>query len=102
VTSSYLPTAPASTALYYQLDTAQGAWQQATAASGVGTNPASYDFSLRNVPLGVHTVFAYAVYGEEGTGQFSAIARVVPVDCTTAVRVLFICAAQRRSRSSAR
>jgi len=43
VTSSYLPTAPAPTALHYQLDTAQGTWQQATGASGVGANPASYD-----------------------------------------------------------
>ncbi|MGO9640099.1 MAG: Ig-like domain repeat protein, partial [Candidatus Acidiferrales bacterium] len=67
VTSSYTPNAPPPTALYYQLDTAQSAWKGATATSTSGSNPADYSFTLSDVPLGVHTVYAFAAYGDEGT-----------------------------------
>ncbi len=67
VTSNYPPSAPPPTALYYQLDSAQGGWQRATAGSSAGANPADYSFSLSGVPLGLHTVFFYAAYGDEGT-----------------------------------
>ena len=67
VTSAYSPLAPPPTALYYQLDTAQGLWQHATANKPAGSNPGGYSLSFSGVPLGVHTVFAFATYGEEGT-----------------------------------
>jgi YVTN family beta-propeller protein len=70
VTSNFTPNAPPPTALYYQLDAAQGVWQQATATSASGSNPASYSFTLSNdVPRGVHTVYTYAAYGDEGTSE---------------------------------
>jgi hypothetical protein len=94
VTSSCTSTAPTPTALFYQLDTAQGTWQKAAASSGNGVNtftpnnapldvhmafvsssnganPGSYTFALNNVPQGVHTALVFAVYGEEGTSQGS-------------------------------
>ena len=64
-TSSYSPIAPAPTALYYQLDTVQGAWQRVTASGGAGSNPAGYNFSLSGVAVGLHTLYAFAVYGDE-------------------------------------
>jgi hypothetical protein len=68
-TSSFTPTAPPPTALYYQLDTAQGVWQKAVLTSSAGANPASYSFSLSSLPYGVHTVYAYAVFGQEGAPE---------------------------------
>jgi YVTN family beta-propeller protein len=67
VTSSFSPTSPAPTALYYQLDTAQGAWATATATTAPGANPATYDFKLSAVPWGVHTLFVFPAYGDEGS-----------------------------------
>ncbi|MFY9910337.1 MAG: chitobiase/beta-hexosaminidase C-terminal domain-containing protein [Candidatus Sulfotelmatobacter sp.] len=64
--SNYAPTAPAPSALYYQLDTTQGPWQPA-----VSTGPGGYSFSLATVPQGVHIVYAYSVYGDEGTAESS-------------------------------
>jgi hypothetical protein len=55
------------TALYYQLDATHGSWQPATLAGSQGTNPADYRFSLKTVVPGLHTLYAYAVYGDEGT-----------------------------------
>ena len=65
--TTYSPNTPPPTALYYQLDTEQGVWQQASATSSAGSNPAMYGFALNNIPWGVHTIYAYAVYGAEGT-----------------------------------
>ena len=67
VTSSFTPNAPPPTALYYQLDTAQGPWTMAMPTMEGRSNPAVYNFSLSNVPLGVHTAYVYATYGMEGT-----------------------------------
>jgi YVTN family beta-propeller protein len=71
VTSSYTPNLPAPSALYYQLDTAQGEWQQASAASGSGANPANYSLTLSNLPPGVHTLYVFAGFGDEGTPEAS-------------------------------
>jgi YVTN family beta-propeller protein len=69
--SSYAPTTPAPTALYYQLDTLEGAWQAAAAAGPAGSNPANYSFSLSNVTQGVHMLYVYAAYGNEATTEDS-------------------------------
>jgi YVTN family beta-propeller protein len=71
-TDNYTPTAPAPTALYYQLDSVQGPWQTATAGSLAGTNPANYSLSLSGLPLGMHILYAYSVYGNEGTSASSS------------------------------
>ena len=62
--SGFAPNAPAPTALYYQLDTTAGTWHEAIPTGSAGTNPANYSFALTNLLPGVHTVYAYAVYGE--------------------------------------
>ena len=64
--SLFSPNAPAPTALYYQLDSTQGSWSQATATSGSGANPGDYSFSLTGVLPGVHTLYAYSTYGNDG------------------------------------
>lgn len=66
VQSLFGPNTPAPTALYYQLDGTQGTWTQATANSSSGANPADYSFSLTGINPGVHTVYAYSVYGGDG------------------------------------
>jgi hypothetical protein len=49
------------------VDTFRGAWQAATQTSTNGANPADYSFSLSSVPYGIHTLYVYATYGDEGT-----------------------------------
>ena len=66
VSSQSTPVAPPASALYYQLETTQGSWQQATATTTQGSDPASYTFSLQNVQRGVHTLYVYPGYGDEG------------------------------------
>jgi YVTN family beta-propeller protein len=65
-TSSFLPVTPPPQSLYYQLDTVQGAWQAATETSAAGSNPASFAFQLSAVSPGVHIVYAYSAYGDQG------------------------------------
>jgi YVTN family beta-propeller protein len=67
VTSAFSPNAPPPTALYYQLDTAGAKWAQAIVTSGAGSDSVTYQIGLISVPLGVHTIYAYAAYGNEGT-----------------------------------
>jgi YVTN family beta-propeller protein len=67
VNSTFTPNTPIPTTLYYQLDTAIGTWKAATATGGAGTNPANYSVALSTVPPGLHTLYLYPVYGEEGT-----------------------------------
>lgn len=69
VTSKYTPNAPAPTALYYQLDSALGSWQQATETTNPGANPAAFQFSASKLLPGVHTLYLYSSYGEEGSSQ---------------------------------
>ncbi|MGA3210861.1 MAG: beta-propeller fold lactonase family protein [Terriglobales bacterium] len=69
VTSSYSPVSPPPTAVYYQLDTTQAAWQAATDASAAGANPATFGFQLGTVLPGVRVVYVYATYGDEGTPE---------------------------------
>src|SRR5262249_49130979 len=67
VNSAYSPNTPAPTMLRYQLDTAVGTWQTATATTGSGANPASYNLPLTSVLPGVHTLYLYGAFGAEGT-----------------------------------
>jgi YVTN family beta-propeller protein len=53
------------TAFYYQLDTEVGNWQAATRVDLSATNPAYYEFTLSNVPVGVHTIYFFAICGNE-------------------------------------
>jgi YVTN family beta-propeller protein len=69
VTSSSSPVAPAPQSLYYQLDTAQGTWQVATASSAAGANPASFSFKLNGVTPGVHIVYVFSDYGNGAAPQ---------------------------------
>lgn len=59
--SSYAPTAPAPQRVYYQLDSRQGQWLPAS-----GTAP-NFTATLSSVAPGIHTIFAYATDGEDGT-----------------------------------
>jgi hypothetical protein len=59
--SSYSPIAPLPQNVYYQLDTWQGPWLQAT-----GSAP-SFTATLASPTPGVHTIFAYATDGEDST-----------------------------------
>jgi hypothetical protein len=58
-TSTYAPTAPAIRTVYYQLDSATGAWIQAT-----GSGP--FTATLSSQSKGSHVLYAYAVDGLEG------------------------------------
>jgi hypothetical protein len=71
-TSDYTPSAPPPTAVYYQLDTAQGAWSSATGQSRAGANPAIYCVTVSSVPYAVHFLYVYAAYGHEGTPDGSS------------------------------
>ncbi|WP_049761964.1 YncE family protein [Candidatus Korobacter versatilis] len=62
VTSTSSPILLAPSAFYYQLDSAQGAWQRASQTNPRNSNPAAYALSLQNVKVGVHTVYAFAMY----------------------------------------
>lgn len=72
VQSEYAPLAPAPTALYYQVDTAQAEWRMGTATSAPGANPGSYSLNLADVPIGLHFLYVYAAYGDEGTPENSS------------------------------
>lgn len=69
VNSNFSPNALAPTTLYYQLDTAIGTWNTATATGSAGTNPANYSVALSNVLPGLHTLYVNAAYGDEGTSR---------------------------------
>jgi YVTN family beta-propeller protein len=56
---------PLPTAVYYQIDGGSGAWRLAT-ASGLGMNPGNFIVQLANVPIGLHALYLYAAYGDEG------------------------------------
>jgi hypothetical protein len=82
--------------LYYQLDTKQGGWTAATETNAAGSNPATYAFGLTGVPAGIHTLYAYATYGEEtasvnggfqgnGTLQIGNIAAYVFAEVSPAI-----------------
>ncbi|WP_348270052.1 putative Ig domain-containing protein [Edaphobacter paludis] len=67
------PGNPPPTALYYQVDGGSGLWSQATVSSATASNPATFNLPLTGQPAGVHTLYLYAAYGNEGvpdsTGQ---------------------------------
>ncbi|MGA3213580.1 MAG: beta-propeller fold lactonase family protein, partial [Terriglobales bacterium] len=63
-------TTPHPTALYYQLDSTEGAWSTATVSTA--GNPATFTFSLSSVNPGVHMVYFYSAYGEQGGSQSNA------------------------------
>lgn len=68
-TSSFLPVTPPPQSLYYQVDTVQGAWQAATETSAAASNPASFTFQLSAVSPGVHIVYSYSAYGDQGAPE---------------------------------
>jgi YVTN family beta-propeller protein len=59
--SGYAPTAPPVQMVYYQVDTQTGAWQQATPVAGSGS------FPIPAQALGMHTLYVFAVDGQEAT-----------------------------------
>src|SRR5947209_9457972 len=61
--STFSPTAPAVDAVYFQLDTWQGAW---TPASPTGT-PGSFTATLPTLSLGIHILYAYATDGQDAS-----------------------------------
>ena len=63
---------PPPTELYYQLDTQTGPWQPAGVISPVNSNPGSFTIPLANVQPGLHTLFVYATYGNQGTPHSAA------------------------------
>lgn len=69
VKSNYVPKAPAPTTLYYQVDSTLGNWLQAKATTNPGANPAGFQFAASALTPGVHTVYLYSAYGEEGTTE---------------------------------
>jgi YVTN family beta-propeller protein len=61
--SSFSPTAPPPGAVYFQVDTWQGAWTPATAT----TIPGSFTGTLPALSPGMHLVYAYATDGQDAT-----------------------------------
>jgi hypothetical protein len=61
--SSFSPTAPPPDAVYFQVDTWQGAWTPATAT----TIPGSFSGTLPAQSPGVHLLYAYATDGQDAT-----------------------------------
>ena len=61
--SSFSPTTPPPGAVYFQLDTWQGAW---TPASSTGT-PGSFSAALPTLSLGIHILYAYATDGQDAS-----------------------------------
>jgi YVTN family beta-propeller protein len=60
------PANPPPTALYYQVDGGSGAWSQATVTSTAGSTTATFSVPLTAQSVGLHTVYLYAAYGDEG------------------------------------
>ena len=55
------------TAVYYAIDNPAGIWTPVTtAATGGGTNSATFTVKPSGVSAGVHTLYALATYGDEG------------------------------------
>ncbi|HEX9223377.1 MAG TPA: HYR domain-containing protein [Candidatus Acidoferrales bacterium] len=61
--STFSPTAPPVDAVYFQLDTWQGAW---TLASPAGT-PGSFTATLPTLSPGIHILYAYATDGQDAS-----------------------------------
>jgi len=61
--STFSPTAPPVDAVYFQLDTWQGAW---TPASPAGT-PGSFTGTLPTLSPGIHILYAYATDGQDAS-----------------------------------
>jgi YVTN family beta-propeller protein len=76
VASSYTSTSgssatvnPPPTAVYYQVDGGAYSWTAATPTSSVGSNPASFNMCLTNIPVGLHTLYLFPAYGDESAGS---------------------------------
>jgi YVTN family beta-propeller protein len=85
VTSSYaspssadLTVSPPASAVYYEVDGGANPWTRATLNSSNGANPAAFSLCLSNIPVGLHTLYAFPSYGDEsaesgpGNGRGSA------------------------------
>jgi len=60
------PANPRPTALYYQVDGGNGTWIQAIVTSAAGRNPATFSIPLTAQSIGLHALYLYATYGDEG------------------------------------
>lgn len=76
VTSSYtsvsgsgLTVDPPPTAVYYQVDGGAYSWTRATPANAAGSNPATFNVCLTNIPVGLHTLYLFPAYGDESAGS---------------------------------
>ncbi len=94
VTSSYsspssadLTVSPPASAVYYEVDGGANPWTGATLNSTNGANPAAFSLCLSNIPVGLHTLFAFPSYGDEsaesgpgnGSGSASQIGNITAV-----------------------
>lgn len=76
VTSSYTSTSgssatvnPPPTSVYYQVDGGAYSWTGATPTSSAGSNPASFNVCLTDIPVGLHTLYLFPAYGDESAGS---------------------------------
>jgi len=69
-------TNPRPTAVYYTVDGINGgpALQKGTATSSSGANPGTYNITLSPQAVGLHTLYLYAAYGNEGGHNTGSIA----------------------------
>ena len=66
--STFSPTAPAVDAVYFQLDTWQGAWTPAAPAGA----PGSFTATLPALSPGIHILYAYATDGQDASSAQTA------------------------------
>ena len=69
VSGSALTVNPPPTAVYYQVDGGAYGWTKATPVGTAGANPASFNVCLANIPVGLHTLYLFAAYGDESAGS---------------------------------
>jgi YVTN family beta-propeller protein len=62
---------PPPTALYYQVDGGSGTWSQATMSTAAGSTQATFSIPLTGQTVGLHEVYLYAAYGDEGVSASS-------------------------------
>lgn len=65
------PANPPLSGLYYQIDSGLGVWTSAALTSATGSTPATFNLPLSAEAVGVHTLYLYATYGDEGVPDSS-------------------------------
>ncbi|WP_188555355.1 Ig-like domain repeat protein [Edaphobacter dinghuensis] len=94
VSSSYAPSSatdlqvnPTPSAVYYEVDGGASPWTRAASSSANGANPAEFSLCLSNIPVGLHTLYAFPSYGDEagesgpgnGSGNASQVGNITAV-----------------------